>query len=121
MYAPTIGHYRLVGEIGQGSFGKVFKCVDVYTGAFYACKTVNVKTVREDARLFENFKNELRANAQIRHPGIVRLVDVQCDRMNIFLILELCPGGTLEQRVKESNGLSEAQARIVFCQLMKAV
>jgi serine/threonine protein kinase len=116
-----VGPYCFLEPIGEGSFGRVWKCVHAFSGVEYACKIVHVPAIREDRRTFENFINEMRANSQICHPGIVRLFDVQCDSSNIFLFLELCPGGQLEDLVRKSNGLTEAQAQIYFRQLMQAI
>jgi serine/threonine protein kinase len=117
----VIGPYHFLEPIGQGSFGQVWKCVHGFTGVPYACKIVNLQSVREDARTFANFTNEMRANSQICHPGIVRLFDVLYDRENIFLFLEFCPGGTLEDVVRTSGGLSEPDAQVYFHQVMRAV
>ena len=121
MSAAPIGRFQLIEPIGQGAFGQVWKCGDRLTGNLFACKAINIRALREDPRIYENFKNELRANAQIRHPGIVRLMDVQCDNENMFLILELCQNGTLESRVRANNGLSEEEAQSVFRQLMRTI
>lgn len=87
----------------------------------FACKVINIIQIKQDPKTYENFKNELTANSQMVHPGIVRLYDVQCDQQNIYLILELCPGGTLEDLVRSSNGLSESQALGFFIQIMRAI
>jgi serine/threonine protein kinase len=117
----TVGPYHFLDLIGQGSFGQVWKCVHHFNGIEFACKVVNLQSIREDRRPFENFINEMRVNSLISHPGIVRLFDVQCDCENIFLFLELCPGGQLEDLVRGSNGLTEAEARVYFRQLLQAV
>jgi serine/threonine protein kinase len=119
--SAVIGPYHFLSLIGQGSFGHVWKCVHQFSGVEFACKVVNLQVIREDRRTFDNFVNEMRANSQISHPGIVRLFDVQCDGQNIFLFLELCPGGPLEDLVRGSNGLTEPQAQIYFRQLMQAI
>jgi serine/threonine protein kinase len=97
------------------------RSVLVDMGIEFACKVVNLQSIREDCRIFENFINEMRANSQISHPGIVRLFDVECDVDNIFLFLELCPGGQLEDLVRVSNGQTEPEAQIYIRQLMRAI
>ncbi|OHT07895.1 CAMK family protein kinase [Tritrichomonas foetus] len=116
-----IGPYQFIEPIGEGSFGQVLKCVHRPTGLQFACKVINIRYIKEDQKTYENFKNELTANSQMTHPGIVRLFDVQCDNNNIYLILELCPGGTLENLVRSSNGLSEPQALFFFSQIMRVI
>ncbi|KAH0787804.1 CAMK family protein kinase [Histomonas meleagridis] len=116
-----IGPYQLIELIGQGSFGQVWKCCHRMTGMVYACKVINIRTVKEDSKNYENFKNELTANSHMVHPGIVRFYDIQCDGQNLFLILELCPGGTLENLVRSTGGISEQQAMVFFRQIMEAI
>jgi serine/threonine protein kinase len=119
--SASVGPYHFVQPIGQGSFGEVWKVIHSFTGAELACKVINIAAVREDPRTFENFSNELRANSQICHPGIARLFDVQCDSANIFLILELCGGGPLEDLVRASDGLPEDQAQSFFVQIVQTI
>lgn len=117
-----IGPYQLIELIGQGSFGQVWKCIKVdVPNQYFACKIINIRTVKEDPKNYQNFKNELTANSQMIHRSIVRFYDVQCDGQNLFLILELCPGGTLEDLVRNNNGLSEKQAMVFFKQIMEAI
>ncbi|KAK8891802.1 hypothetical protein M9Y10_029022 [Tritrichomonas musculus] len=116
-----IGPYQFLEPIGAGSFGQVIKVLHRPTGMQFACKVINIIQIKQDPKTYENFKNELTANSQMVHPGIVRLYDVQCDQQNIYLILELCPGGTLEDLVRSSNGLSESQALGFFIQIMRAI
>lgn len=116
-----IGPYQFIEPIGQGSFGQVIKCMHRPSGMFFACKVINIAQIQQDEKTYENFKNELTANSQMVHPGIVRLFDVQCDQQNIYLILELCPGGTLESLVRSNNGLTEEQALCFFTQIMKTI
>jgi serine/threonine protein kinase len=118
---PTVGPYHFLEPIGQGSFGQVWRCVHCFTGQQLACKVVLLRTIREDDRLFDNFMNELRANSEIRHPGIVRLFDILYDQESIFLFLELCEGGTLEDLVRSRNGLPEAEAQRFFSQIMQTI
>jgi serine/threonine protein kinase len=119
--AASVGPYHFIALIGQGSFGQVWKCVHYFTGVEFACKVVNLRAIREDRRTFDNFVNEMRANSQIAHAGIVRLFDVQCDGQNIFLFLELCPGGPLEDAVRAAGGLAEPDAQVHFRRLMRAI
>ena len=52
--------YKILGELGEGTFGKVVKCEDMYKGRVIAIKIIkNVKKYREAAKLEINVLNKL--------------------------------------------------------------
>ena len=85
----TIGPYQLLKFIDSGSFGDVYLCINMITNISYACKIIDIG-IRENAKLFLNFKNELRIHSQLSHPGIIQLHDVQVDSNSriIYMYLE---------------------------------
>lgn len=67
----TIGPYRIVGTLGRGGMGVVYKAVHRDTNAAVAVKTIVVPA----AALLAGIRREVRALARLRHPGVVRIVD----------------------------------------------
>merc|ERR1719151_236570 len=58
--AKYIGRYKIISELGEGTFGKVVKCEDLYKGRMIAIKIIkNVKKYREAAKLEINVLNKL--------------------------------------------------------------
>jgi len=54
------GRYKIISELGEGTFGKVVKCEDLYKGRMIAIKIIkNVKKYREAAKLEINVLNKL--------------------------------------------------------------
>ena len=115
-----IGPYSLTEFIDSGSFGDVYRCVNVLTGEQYACKIVD-SNIKKDPKLMENFENELKIHAQMVHPGIIRLIDVQIDNQFIYIILEYSDSGNLEQLVQQNGPYEEPQAAYYFKQVLEAV
>lgn len=66
-----VGPYRLVGPLGEGGMGLVFRAEHERSGAAVALKIVRVA----DEMLLESFRREIYALRSLRHPGIVRVVD----------------------------------------------
>lgn len=115
-----IGAYRFIRSIGSGAFGGVWECRHITTGESLACKVIDLDNLKSPD-FFPHFKNELIIHSQIRHPGITQLVDVMLDTDNVYIFLELCDGGDLNDVVMEAGGLSEEQACHFFRQIMGAI
>ena len=116
----TIGPYQIIDFIDSGSFGDVYRCIHMITKIPYACKIVSLK-IKENLKYFQNFKNELRIHSQLSHSGIIQLHDVQIDSQNIYIILELCSNGNLEQLVQSTGGIDENTSMIYFKQIIEGI
>ena len=99
--APVkLGRYEFIGEIGAGSYGRVFKARDPQLG-----RTVAIKMLRT-GRLGgpdeeERFLREARSFAQLKHPGIVTLYEIGQDEGRYYLVEELVEGVTLAERMEK--------------------
>lgn len=94
-YARTIGRFRLVEQLGTGTFGSVWRATDVELG-----RPVAVKIPRKehlDPMEAEQFLREARAAAQLRHPHIVSVYEVGREDDTIFIVSELVEGVTLAE------------------------
>jgi serine/threonine protein kinase len=70
---------------------------------------------------YRHFVNELRIHSRIRHPCITELKDVIVDASNVYLIMEICHGGDLNDAVQASEGLDEDTAKRYFHHVMGAI
>ena len=55
------------------------------------------------------------------HPNIIKLFETFEDNRNIYLVMELCTGGELFDRIIELGHLSEHQAAILMQQILRAI
>ncbi len=55
------------------------------------------------------------------HPNIVGLKDVFTDQLHVYIVMELMRGGELLERLKQKHSFSEAEASIIFKQLVSAM
>ncbi|CAI5465117.1 unnamed protein product [Closterium sp. Yama58-4] len=108
-------------ELGSGQFGIIRPCMEVATGQVFACKTINKKCIqtKEDA---EDIRKEVACLTLLRgHPTIVALRDTVEDEENIHIVMELCQGGDLFDRVSSSGRLTEQCAARLCRALVEAL
>ncbi|OHT03742.1 CAMK family protein kinase [Tritrichomonas foetus] len=115
-----IGPYQFVKFLSAGPSGRVFECHNINTGEAVSCKVIDIANIKSDD-FFTHFKNELIIHSQIRHPGITQLKDVLVDKKNVYVILERCEGGDLNDLVLDEGGLPESRARHYFKHIMGAI
>jgi len=103
--------------IGEGSYGSVQKCQVKDTGHWRAVKTVNKALVKNE----EQFKEEMAIMKLLDHPNIVRLYETFEDQRFVYLVLELCTGGELFDRIVSSGKFTEQTAAISVQQMLRAI
>ena len=93
-----LGPYEVIGEIGAGGMGMVYRAHDSRLGRQVAIKVLppNVAT---DANRRQRFEREARAVAALNHPHICAIHDVGSQDGVEYLVLELVAGETLSSRV----------------------
>ncbi|HRH00112.1 MAG TPA: serine/threonine-protein kinase, partial [Polyangiaceae bacterium] len=95
--------YRVIGEIGRGGMGVVYRVEHVHTGQQHALKVLNVPTGLSE-ELVLRFKREARAPARIKSEHVVTVTDadVMPELGNApFLVMELLDGVDLEHVIEE--------------------
>ncbi|GJP33213.1 hypothetical protein CLOM_g17769 [Closterium sp. NIES-68] len=121
-YEDIKGRYSLgKKEIGEGRFGSIRTCLERATGHVYACKTISKKTIEtnEDA---DDVRREVTFLAMLRgHPSVITLQEVFEDDKAIHLVMELCAGGDLFDRIKSCGQIPEADAALVLKQLLESL
>jgi len=103
--------------IGEGSYGSVQRCQFRDTGQWRALKTINKTLVKNT----EQFKEEMAIMKLLDHPNIVRLYETFEDERLVYLVLELCTGGELFDRILAEGKFSEQAAASCVQQMLRAV
>ncbi len=98
----TLSHYRLVGPIGAGGMGEVYRATDTKLGRDVALKVLPAEMAASPARL-ERFRREARAVAALNHPHIVTLHSVEEADGVHFLTMELVEGQPLDRLIPRSG------------------
>jgi len=104
-------------KLGQGSYGSVSKCVNKFTKTTRAIKTIKKAQMKNTDR----FKQEIAIMKRMDHPNIIKLYETFEDHRNIYLIMELCVGGELFDRIIESGHFTEVQAAMVMQHIFRAI
>jgi len=115
----TLGPYRILDAIGHGGMGYVFKGEHVLLGRIEAIKVLPKSQM--DPRSIEAFCREIRSQAQLDHPNLVRLSFADREGETYFLVTEFVPGSDLRRLVRHHGPLSERQAALVISQAAEAL
>jgi serine/threonine protein kinase len=115
---PVLPGYELLGELGRGGMGVVYKARHVGLDRFVALKVLRMGGA--SATSFERLRGEARAVARLQHPHIVQVHDVGEYHGLPYLVLEFCAGGSLRDRL-QAGPLPPARAAEVVEALARAV
>ena len=96
MIGQTLGHYRIVREIGAGGMGVVYQAEDTTLGRQVALKILPPELAKDDDRRLR-FAREARAVAALNHPNIVTVHSVEESGGIHFITMELVKGKTLAE------------------------
>jgi serine/threonine protein kinase/Tol biopolymer transport system component len=94
-----LGPYEIVGAIGAGGMGEVYRARDTRLDRTVAVKVLP-SSLAGDPQLRERFDREARAISSLNHPHICTLYDVGHQDGIDFLVLECLEGATLDARLK---------------------
>ena len=73
-----IGHYEIVGSLGAGGMGEVYRALDSRLGRHVALKLLPQDLAHDPARI-DRFRHEARMVASLNHPHIVTIYSVEQD------------------------------------------
>jgi serine/threonine-protein kinase len=112
VHAPTVPGYEILGELGRGGMGVVYRARHVRANRVVALKMILTKqhaSPKQKAR----FQTEVEAVERLDHPHIVHLHEVgEYDGLPFFS-LEFCEGGTLAQYLRERRPTAKKSAALV--------
>jgi eukaryotic-like serine/threonine-protein kinase len=93
-----LGAYEIVSAIGAGGMGEVYRARDTKLGREVAVKVLPDHFARDPHRL-ARFEREARALASLNHPGAAAIYGLEQAGEIHFIVMELVPGRTLEERL----------------------
>jgi serine/threonine protein kinase len=98
MDRERIGKYEIVGELGRGTMGEVYKARDPVLKRFVALKTMGVRAAPGDETL-QRFQREAQAAAVLNHPNIVTVHDFGEENGLLYMAMELLEGTDLRDAI----------------------
>lgn len=115
--------YEFLRVLGSGQYGKAHAAKNKTTGQHVAVKTINKSRFRfADRRYqFDAMRNEIAITRALNHPNIISLFEVYENETDLHLVMELCQGGELFDRIKAKKQYSELEAQGVLRQIASAL
>jgi serine/threonine protein kinase len=95
----SLSHYAILGPIGSGAMGEVYRARDTKLGREVAVKVLPEHFADDEERL-RRFEREAQTLAALNHPNVAQIFGVDQVGDTCFLVLELVPGESLEERLK---------------------
>ncbi|MFH0844713.1 MAG: serine/threonine-protein kinase, partial [Pseudomonadota bacterium] len=102
---PTLGRYEVVGELGRGAMGVVYKGEDPKIHRTVAIKTVRLSDYDDDivGEMKERFFREAESAGLLTHPNIVTIYDAGEEHDLAYIAMEFLEGEDLEQVMKKDK------------------
>lgn len=102
--------YIIGRELGRGEFGITYLCTDRETKHDLACKSISKRKLRTAVDV-EDVRREVAIMSTLpEHPNVVKLRATYEDDENVHLVMELCAGGELFDRIVARGHYSERAA-----------
>ena len=115
----NLGPYVITGWIGQGGMGQVFKGEHMVLGRVSAIKVLPLDKTTDYA--ISNFHREIKLQARMDHPNLVRAYDAGHDGKVHFLVTEYVPGHDLRRLIRNQGKLTVAEAAGVVMQIAQGL
>jgi eukaryotic-like serine/threonine-protein kinase len=123
------GRFRIAKFIARGGMGEVYEAEDLELKERVALKTVRLEMAREE-RAVQRFRREIQLARKVTHPNVCRTFDVfrhveksgdgqQSETLAISM--EFLAGETLEERIKRSGKISQAEALPIVAQIAAGI
>ncbi len=116
------GRFRVVGSVGKGAMGTVYKAVQEPLNRTVALKVLDSNYgAGRDETFRQRFLVEAALTAKLSHPNTVRIIDYGCTKDGLFyLAMEYLAGSTLD-RVLQHGGLSWRRVAAITLQVARAL
>jgi serine/threonine protein kinase len=98
MINETIGHYRILRQLGSGGMGLVYEAEDTKLGRRVALKFLQ-ESATKDAAALERFLREARSASALNHPGICTIHAIEENDGQTYICMELLEGESLDKLI----------------------
>jgi tetratricopeptide (TPR) repeat protein len=114
------GRFVIVGQIGEGGMGEVYKAIDTRLDGPVALKMIRASVARQ-AGSVERFKDEVRIARQISHRSVCRVHDLGDLDGQVYLSMEWIQGETLRQLLRRAGSLETDRALAIAVEIAGAL
>ena len=99
MIGTRLAHYDVTSHLGSGGMGEVYQAADTKLGRSVAIKVLP-EAFSRDSETIARFQREARVLASLNHPNVAAVYGFEEVNGRHFLVMELVPGETLEERIR---------------------
>ena len=117
-----LGRYEVLGELGQGAMGVVYKARDPLIDRVVAIKTINLALALDEKEEFESrFYQEAKAAGRLSHPNIVTIYDVGKNGDVAYIAMEFLEGRELRDIMDDGRLLPIDQVLDIVAQVAQGL
>ena len=121
-----LNQYQILDKIGSGTFGAVYKCLDIHSQEIVAVKKMKKHyDTQDDAFNIREVKVLKRLMELGKHPNIIDTKRIEFDNGTLYIVLEYCDMNLTEfmkeKLRKESRRLTEDEVRVIMKQVLIAI
>ncbi|NWU61511.1 HUNK kinase, partial [Pterocles burchelli] len=120
-HSKQVGNYLVGKMINEGSFAKVMEGLHIPTGEKAAIKVIDKRKAKQDSYVLENTRREPWIHQMINHPRVVQVYETLETDNSYYMVMELCLGGDLLDRICDKKRLAEREVRRYTRQILSAV
>ncbi|MEZ4330926.1 MAG: protein kinase [Myxococcota bacterium] len=114
------GRYQIVGELGRGGMGIVYKVQDTALDRIVAFKVLP-QALTENEQAVTNFVREAQAAAKLNHPNIVTVYDTGEQNGRYYIAMEYVEGTTIKEILRKRGPISASGILHVLMQITEAL
>ena len=119
MIGKTFGKYRIVGQLGRGGSGVVYRAVDETLRRDVAIKTLNPDLANSE--VMKRFRAEATTLARLNHPQIATIYELFRSETDLLMVMELVRGETLDKLLERLGPLPPDGAAYLIDQILLAL
>jgi len=119
MIGRTVGKYRIVGQLGRGGAGVVYKAVDETLGRDVAVKMLNPDLA--DTEVMTRFRAEATILARLNHPQIATIYELFRADADYLMVMEFVRGETLDKLSERLGAIEPERAAYVIDLILSAL
>lgn len=113
--------YDLDKELGRGQFGVTYLCTERATGRKFACKSISKWKLVGEAAIGDVRREVMILQHLSGQPNVVEFKGAFEDEQRVCLVMELCSGGELFDRISKRGSYSEKAAAVIMRQVVNVV